>query len=115
MDSLKTYIETLSDKFTVEDDEFCERDEYDSGYVEGWEDACHIILTQLNKTNLDTVLAPETLYDCLKEIRYDKNATGQFSSARLKDEFTDYALKDIAFRLSLRLGKAEPAIKNITK
>lgn len=112
MDRLKTYIETLSNKFTIEDDELCERDEYDSGYVAGWEQACHSILNRLNETVLSDILSPEILYECLKNIRYDKNAAGQFS-AYLKDEFTDYALKDIAFRLSLRLGKAERAIKNI--
>lgn len=111
MSSLKTYIETLSDKFTVTDEEFFERDEYDAGYVEGWEQACHSILNRLNKTQsaVDNLLSPETLYECLKNIKYDKNATGQFSSARLKDEFTDYALKDIAFKLSMRLGKVERA------
>lgn len=106
MKDLKLYVETLSNKFTIEDDEFCERDEYDSGYVEGWEHACRSILNRLNETALSDILSPEILYECLKNIRYDKNATGQFS-AYLKDEFTDYALKDIAFRLSLRLGKVE--------
>ena len=113
MDRLKTYIETLSNKFTIEDDEFCERDEYDAGYVEGWEHACHSILNCLNDTVLSDILSPELFYECLKNIKYDKNATGQFS-AYLKDEFTDYALKDIAFKLSLRLGKAERPVKNIT-
>ena len=94
MSSLKTYIETLSDKFTVADEEFFERDAYDAGYVEGWEEACAIILKELDKHVV--VSDAQTIYNVLKDIRYDKNGSGAFSSAKLKDEFTDYALRDIS-------------------
>ena len=94
MPSLKTYIETLSNKFTVTEDEFFERDAYDAGYVEGWEEACNIILKELDKHAV--ISEAKDIYEILKDIRYDKNATGQFSSAKLKDEFTDYALRDIS-------------------
>ena len=94
MSNLKTYIETLSNKFTVTDEEFFERDAYDAGYVEGWEEACNIILKELDKHVV--ISEAKDIYEILKDIRYNKNATGAFSSAKLKDEFTDYALQDIS-------------------
>ena len=108
MKDIELYVETLSNKFNISDDEFCERDEYDTGYVEGWEHACQAVLTYLSKK--ENALIPEAkyIYEALKTIRYDKNSGGTFSSAQLKNEFTDYALRDIATKLHYQLtGKGE--------
>lgn len=106
MSDIKLYVETLSNKFATscDDDYPVERDEYDAGYVEGWEHACSSILKQIEQTEVKQTISAETIYECLKTIRYDKNASGAFSSAQLKDEFTDYALRDIAIKLFLSLG-----------
>lgn len=113
MKDIELYVETLSNKFNIGDDEFCERDEYDAGYVEGWEHACQAILTYLSKK--ENALIPEAkyIYEALKTIRYNKNASGAFSSAQLKNEFTDYALRDIATKLHHQLtGKGETSNVN---
>ena len=48
------------------------------------------------------------IYEALKTIRYDKNSGSALSSTQLKNEFTDYALRDIATKLHYQLtGKGE--------
>ena len=108
MKDIELYVETLSNKFDIDDDEFCERDEYDAGYVEGWEHACQAVLTYLSTK--ENALIPEAkyIYETLKTIRYDKNSGGTLSPTQLKNEFTDYALRDIATKLHYQLtGKGE--------
>ena len=48
-------------------------------------------------------ITPQCLFEMLRDIRYDKNGTGQFS-VPLKSEFTDYALHDIANKLYAKLN-----------
>jgi hypothetical protein len=103
MINIITYIEEQLNKLVEEQATLDAAASIDVGINIGKQQAYKDILCQLQNSRL--IADAEGIYNILKNIRYSKNGTMQFSQP-LSSEFTDYALQDISQKLYLGLRDA---------